>query len=174
MVMKASNSTGDNLARTVASPVVGPFDQRHYREPEVVTAGSASAVEHVLPEQGEEFHGRVVAASDVVQPSRQVMSAIRATMESRCLGGPMNIKWNPDADQIMAQMVANVVAAVDEISRDYAGKAVDEIRPALAARWAAANDGASITEPDLTNIATLISQGKRVWVEPDGRIMADD
>lgn len=86
----------------------------------------------------------------------------------------MDIKWNPDADRIIAQMVANVAAALDEISRDYAGKPVEEVRPALAMRWAAANDGASITEPDLTNVASLISQGKRVWVEPDGRIMADD
>lgn len=30
----------------------------------------------------------------------------------------MEIKWDPDADQIIAQMVANVAAAVDEISRD--------------------------------------------------------
>lgn len=86
----------------------------------------------------------------------------------------MDIKWNPNADQILAQMVSNVADAVDAISREYAGRPVDEIRPALAARWAAANEGASITEPDLTNVATFISQGKRVWVEPDGRIMADD
>jgi hypothetical protein len=86
----------------------------------------------------------------------------------------MNIKWNPDADRILAQMVANIAAAVDDISRAYSGKPVDEVRPVLAARWAVANDGASITEPDLTNVATLISEGKRVWVEPDGKIMADD
>lgn len=86
----------------------------------------------------------------------------------------MEMKWNPNADQILTQMVANIATAVDEIVRDYAGKPVQEVRAALAARWAAANDGASITEPDLTNVATLISQGKRVWVEPDGKIMADD
>jgi hypothetical protein len=86
----------------------------------------------------------------------------------------MDIKWNSNADQILAQMVSNVAAAVDAISGEYAGRSINEIRPALAARWAAANKGASITEPDLTNVATLISQGKRVWVESDGRIMADD
>lgn len=41
-------------------------------------------------------------------------------------------------------------------------------------RWAATDDGASITEPDLTATVTLISEGKRVWIEPDGTIMADD
>ena len=86
----------------------------------------------------------------------------------------MNIHWNSNADQILAQMVANTAAAVDEICRDFSGRPVEEIRPALAARWAASNDGASITEPDLTSIATIISEGRRVWVEADGKIMADD
>ena len=86
----------------------------------------------------------------------------------------MDFQWNPDAKQILAQMVANVTKAMDEISKDYSGRPVEEVRPALAARWAAANDGAKITEPDLTNVATLISQGKRVWVTPGGKIMADD
>jgi hypothetical protein len=86
----------------------------------------------------------------------------------------MDINWNPDAERVLAHMVTNVAAAMDEISRDYSGKPVDDVRHALAARWASANDGAAITDPDLTNVAELISRGKRVWIEFDGRIMADD
>ncbi|QHC71727.1 hypothetical protein [Rathayibacter sp. VKM Ac-2801] len=86
----------------------------------------------------------------------------------------MKMKWNPNADQMLGQMVANIARAVDEVVHEYGGRPVEEIRPVLAARWAAANDGASITEPDLTKVAILISQGKRVWVEPNGKIMADD
>lgn len=86
----------------------------------------------------------------------------------------MSFHWKSNADQILAQMVANTAEAIDEICRDFAGRPIDEVRPALAARWAASNEGASITEPELTNVATLISQGRRVWVEADGRIMADD
>lgn len=86
----------------------------------------------------------------------------------------MSFQWNSNADKILAQMVANTAAAVEEISRDYSGRPVDEVRPALAARWAESNAGAAITDPELTNIATLISQRKRVWVEPDGKVMADD
>lgn len=86
----------------------------------------------------------------------------------------MSMHWNSDADQILARMVANTAAAVDAVCRDFSGRPADEVRPALASRWAASNDGAAITEPDLTNIATLISNGKRVWVEPNGKIMADD
>lgn len=86
----------------------------------------------------------------------------------------MSSHWNSNADQILAQMVANSAAAIDEVCRDLSGRPVHEVRPALAARWAASNEGASITEPGLTSVATLISQGKRVWVELDGRIMAED
>ncbi|MEA9987066.1 hypothetical protein [Subtercola sp. RTI3] len=86
----------------------------------------------------------------------------------------MSFHWNSNADQILAQMVANTAAAIYEVCRDFSGRPVDEVRPALAARWAASNEGASITEPELTNVATLISQGKRVWAEADGRIMAHD
>lgn len=97
---------------------------------------------------------------------------ITGRANERCFG--MEIKWNSNADEILAQMVSNTAAAVEEICREYSGRSVDEVRPALAARWAASNNGASITEPDLTNGSTLISKGKTVWVEPDGRIMADD
>lgn len=86
----------------------------------------------------------------------------------------MSIHWNANAAQILARMVANTAAAVDGVCRDFSGRPVDEVRTALAVRWAASNDGAAITEPDLTNIATLIAQGKRVWVEQDGKIVAED
>lgn len=86
----------------------------------------------------------------------------------------MRIHWNSNADQVLAQMVARTATALDEICRDFSRRPVDEVRPALAARWAASNEGASITEPDLTKIAKLISEGRRVWVEPNGKIMADD
>jgi hypothetical protein len=71
-------------------------------------------------------------------------------------------------------MVKRVQAAVESTINDYSGKPLDEVRTALARRWAATNEGAQITEPDLTRVATLISEGKRVWVTDDGRIMADD
>ena len=51
---------------------------------------------------------------------------------------------------------------------------MDEIRSALTSKWGASNDTARITKPDLTNVATLNSNGKRVWIAPDGRIIADD
>jgi hypothetical protein len=55
----------------------------------------------------------------------------------------MDIKWNPDADRILGRMVDNVSTALDGVSREYAGRPIEEVRSALAARWAAANEGAS-------------------------------
>jgi len=85
----------------------------------------------------------------------------------------MNFEWNPNADKMLAAMVQRIVDALDSVVRDYSGHPVDEVRSALKQRWESANEGASITEPELTTVATKISEGKRVWLE-DGKIMADD
>jgi len=49
----------------------------------------------------------------------------------------------------------------------HAGHPVDEVKPALQARWSAVNDGASITDPELTQYAQALSDGRRVVVQPD-------
>lgn len=86
----------------------------------------------------------------------------------------MSIQWNDNADEILAQMMRRTKLALESVVNDFSGRPVEEVKIVLAERWAASNEGASITEPDLTNVATLISAGKRVWIEPDGRILADD
>lgn len=86
----------------------------------------------------------------------------------------MDIQWDSNAGVVIAAMVRRIQVTVEEIVEEYLGRPVDEVRPALAARWAATNDGAQITEPDLTRVATQISDGKRVWVTNDGTIMAED
>ena len=86
----------------------------------------------------------------------------------------MDIEWNRDADDIMARMVARSADALASVVRDYSGQSVDVVRTALLTRWRAANEGADITDPELSDVAKLISDGKRVWLEPDGRIIADD
>ena len=64
--------------------------------------------------------------------------------------------------------------ALDSVVRDFSRRPLDEIRSALTSKWGASNDTARITKPDLTNVATFIGNGKRFWIAPDGRIMADD
>lgn len=86
----------------------------------------------------------------------------------------MDVQWNDDAGSVIAAMVARAQAVLVDISRDYSGKPIDEVKAALQERWASANEGASITDPELTVAAMAISNGKRVWMEDDGTIMAED
>lgn len=86
----------------------------------------------------------------------------------------MDIQWKDDASSAIAAMVTRIQAVLFTVSRDYSGKPIDEVKTALQEQWASANDGASITDPELTAAATAISNGKRVWMEGNGVVMADD
>ncbi|SDQ53052.1 hypothetical protein [Leucobacter chromiiresistens] len=57
--------------------------------------------------------------------------------------------------------------------RDREGKSVDQIKSEIDRRIRIENDG-NLGEPILTNIATIIHDGRKVWMEADGRVMADD
>ena len=48
----------------------------------------------------------------------------------------------------------------DRLSRQHRGKPVDEVKRALGRAWAA--DGGTITDPELTDWATAISEGTHI------------
>jgi hypothetical protein len=48
----------------------------------------------------------------------------------------------------------------DSLSRRYKGRPVSEVKPALRREWAQV--GGSIADPELTDYATLISEGTRI------------
>jgi hypothetical protein len=78
-----------------------------------------------------------------------------------------NFKLNPGAlDAIGRQAVeafnAKLQPVLDRFHQEYAGKSVEEIKPALARVWSQNTDGGSITEPNLTTWATTISEGNRI------------
>jgi hypothetical protein len=78
--------------------------------------------------------------------------------------------WEKEiGDQAVKAIQARFQPVLDALHAEYAGQPVDTIKPVLAQRWADANDGASITDPDLTNVAQALSDGKRV-VMRDGRL----
>lgn len=85
---------------------------------------------------------------------------------------------NPGAEKAIAEMAVKATSdrfqpILDAIHAEYAGRPVGAIKPVLAQRWAAGNAGASITDPDLTNVAQAISEGKRV-VMVDGRLATNE
>ncbi|MCR2817086.1 hypothetical protein [Microbacterium jiangjiandongii] len=86
----------------------------------------------------------------------------------------MTFQMNPDFPRQMAQQVGKVKAALEDVWEAYAGRPLDEVKAALIAAWNGVGNGASITDPDLTTVASRISAGKRVWLEDHGRIMCDD
>lgn len=86
----------------------------------------------------------------------------------------MTFQMNPDFPRAVAEQVRNLKAALERVSTSNSGQPVDSVRVALLAAWTGVGNGASISEPELTTVAGLISAGKRVWLEDDGKIMAED
>ncbi|MHC1558190.1 hypothetical protein ACR9E3_04495 [Actinomycetospora sp. C-140] len=58
-------------------------------------------------------------------------------------------------------------AVLDEVLATHAGRPVDEVKPVLQARWRAVNDGADLTDPELTQYAQALSDGQRVVVRAE-------
>lgn len=86
----------------------------------------------------------------------------------------MDFHLNPDFPRQMQEQLNKLKAVLDEISTEYAGHDVEVVKTALRSRWRAVGNGADVTDPDLTNVATRISLGKRVWMEDNGKVMSDD
>lgn len=53
---------------------------------------------------------------------------------------------------------------LDSLRRRYTGRPVAEIKPVLKREWARINGG-SISDPELTDYATLISEGTRIKMQ---------
>jgi len=86
----------------------------------------------------------------------------------------MNFKMNPGWEKALGDMAIKAMSEryqplLDKLVEEFAGRPVEEIKPVLARRWADGNPGASITDPELANVAQAISEGKRV-VMTDGRL----
>jgi len=74
-----------------------------------------------------------------------------------------------------SQELANrVVQFLDTFQREYAGRDVSVVRPALEAGWAGINDGARITDPELSITAQAVSERRRVWLDERGHIMIEE
>ncbi|MBP3978696.1 hypothetical protein [Microbacterium sp. BLY] len=86
----------------------------------------------------------------------------------------MDFRMNPDFPRQMQEQINKLKAVLDGISTEYSGEDVEVVKDALRTRWNAVGNGAKTTDPDLTNIATRVSLGKRVWIEDNGTIMSDD
>lgn len=78
----------------------------------------------------------------------------------------MNSGWEDELGRLAFEAVQRQLQpALDRVHEQYAGRPVDEIKPVLAQEWAANTEGGSITDPELTQYATVISEGHRIVLE---------
>jgi len=81
---------------------------------------------------------------------------------------------NPNfGDQISTQ-VRRLQEAIEDVSKRLSGHDLGEVRTALQDRVAQVGHGASITDPELTAGARVISSGKRLWLDDDGKLKGED
>lgn len=87
----------------------------------------------------------------------------------------MTFHMNPNFGNELNAMYDRLDAAFESVRQDQQGQPIEKVKAVLEERFAAANDGARITDPELTTCAEVLVVGKRVWVDRQtGKIMADD
>ena len=84
------------------------------------------------------------------------------------MGKDFEIKWNRDGlknleREVMKNVRKETQAFLDQFARSHLGQPVDQVKVALKRDWKRKMDG-TITEPELTEWATVISEGGRIQV----------
>lgn len=74
---------------------------------------------------------------------------------------------------VASQLVDNLRATLASFQTEYAGRDISVVRPALQEAWAATNEGAQISEPQLTLCAQAVSDRRRVWIDDRGHVMVE-
>lgn len=76
----------------------------------------------------------------------------------------MSPGWEKELEKAIRPAVKDIASdyqrMLDSLSRRYKGRPVSEIKPVLKREWA--RMGGSISEQELTDYATLISEGTRI------------
>lgn len=81
-----------------------------------------------------------------------------------------NFKMNPDwekqlgkaTEKALKSMASDYQKMLDVLAKRYKGRPVSEIKPALQREWK--KIGGSITDPELTQYASSISEGVRIQI----------
>lgn len=84
------------------------------------------------------------------------------------MGSGFNFEMSRDFERNLKNVVKGAVTDIasdyqkmfDSLLRRYQGRPVSEIKPVLRREWARV--GGSISDPELTDYATLISEGTRI------------
>jgi hypothetical protein len=66
--------------------------------------------------------------------------------------------------EVIRKVAPEVQRIFDSVYRTHNGKPVDQVKPVLKLAWERQGGGARISDPELTNLATAISEGTRIKV----------
>lgn len=72
------------------------------------------------------------------------------------------------ADGAVRQKANDLQAVVDNLGRTHQGRPIDEVKVALRNAWQTATGDGDITDPELTQWATYISEGRSIRIQYDG------
>lgn len=72
------------------------------------------------------------------------------------------------ADEAVRQRANALQGLVDALGRTHEGRPVDEVKVALRTGWQSATGDGDITDPELAEWATYISQGRNIHIQYDG------
>ena len=72
------------------------------------------------------------------------------------------------AEPAVRKIADDLQRLVDDLAASHAGRPVDEVKVALRSRWQQSTPDGDITDPELTEWATAISEGRAPRVQYDG------
>jgi hypothetical protein len=80
----------------------------------------------------------------------------------------MNPGWEKEllgaADAEMRKVASRLEQSLDALRQAYEGRPIEHIKPAVASAWSRTNDGARITDPQLTEFAEAIRTGRGITI----------
>lgn len=71
------------------------------------------------------------------------------------------------ANDGVARLTAEIQRALDDVRAQHGGQPIDEIKPALARRFAQIEGTNPLTDPTLTEYASAIAVGQRIVMKHD-------
>lgn len=90
----------------------------------------------------------------------------------------MKFNMDPNWEEVVNEAANEAITErfqpiLDSVFNECAGDPIHTVKAVLVERWASGNNGASITEPELTTVAQAISEGKRAFIK-DGHLFIDE
>lgn len=81
---------------------------------------------------------------------------------------------HPDLERDVHAQIRELQAVIAKVSSDFSGHPIQEVRDAVQREVDALGNGATIVDPELSFGAQAVSEGRRLWLSDEGKLLADD